>query len=174
MLSAHGVDALRERLRGISDIERITARIALRQVRPRELAGLRASLQALPALRAQLPGESTALLEMIAEALTPPAGIEAMLRTAIADEPAVLLRDGGVIAAGFDAELDELRGIGANCDAYLLDLERRERERTGIGNLRVQFNKVHGFYIEVTQGQAAKVPTDYRRRQTLKLSLIHI
>ena len=168
VLQAHGVDALRERLRGISDIERITARIALRQVRPRELAGLRASLQALPALREQLPAESTALLQMIAEALTPPAEIETMLRAAIADEPGVLLRDGGVIAPGFDAELDELRGIGANCDAYLLDLERRERERTGIGNLRVQFNKVHGFYIEVTQGQAAKVPTDYRRRQTLK------
>jgi DNA mismatch repair protein MutS len=168
VLQVHGVDALRERLRGISDIERITARIALRQVRPRELAGLRASLQALPALRAQLPDESTALLEMISEALTPPAEIEAMLRAAIADDPAVLLRDGGVISSGFDAELDELRGIGANCDAYLLDLERRERERTGIGNLRVQFNKVHGFYIEVTQGQAAKVPTDYRRRQTLK------
>ena len=168
VLQAHGVEALREQLRGISDIERITARIALRQVRPRELAGLRASLQALPVLREQLPAEPTALLETIAQALTPPAEIEATLRAAIADEPAVLLRDGGVIASGFDAELDELRGIGANCDAYLLELERRERERTGIGNLRVQFNKVHGFYIEVTQGQAAKVPTDYRRRQTLK------
>lgn len=168
VLSAHGVDPLRERLRGISDIERITARIALRQVRPRELAGLRASVQALPGLRAQLPSESTALLEMIAAALTPPAEIEAMLRAAIAEEPAALVRDGGVISSGFDAELDELRGIGANCDAYLLDLERRERERTGIANLRVQFNKVHGFYIEVTQGQASKVPTDYRRRQTLK------
>jgi len=168
VLHAHGVEALREQLRGISDIERITARIALRQVRPRELSGLRASLQSLAALRARLPGERTALLEMIAEALTPPAEIETMLRAAIADDPAVLVRDGGVIASGFDAELDELRGIGANCDAYLLDLERRERDRTGIGNLRVQYNKVHGFYIEVTQGQAAKVPTDYRRRQTLK------
>jgi DNA mismatch repair protein MutS len=169
-LIAHGFAALRDALRGISDIERITARVALRQVRPRELAGLRASLQALPSLRAQLPAGDTpaALLDTIAEALTPPAEIGAMLSAAIAGEPAVLLRDGGVIAAGFDAELDELRGIAANCDAYLLDLEARERERTGIANLRVQYNKVHGFYIEVTQGQASKVPTDYRRRQTLK------
>jgi DNA mismatch repair protein MutS len=90
------------------------------------------------------------------------------LYAAIAPEPAALVRDGGVIANGFDAELDELRAIQTNCDAFLLDLETRERERTGIANLRVQFNKVHGFFIEVTQGQASKVPDDYRRRQTLK------
>ena len=90
------------------------------------------------------------------------------MSAAIADEPAVLLRDGGVIAGGFDAQLDELRGITQNCDAFLLDLESRERTRTGIANLRVQFNKVHGFYIEVTQSQVAKAPADYQRRQTLK------
>jgi len=83
-------------------------------------------------------------------------------------EPAALVRDGGVINDGFDAELDELRAIQTHCDDFLLDLETRERERTGIANLRVQFNKVHGFYIEVTQGQLDKVPDDYRRRQTLK------
>jgi hypothetical protein len=86
----------------------------------------------------------------------------------IAEQPAVLVRDGGVIADGFDPELDELRAISENCDAFLLELEARERARTGIPNLRVQFNKVHGFYIEVTQGQADKVPSDYQRRQTLK------
>jgi DNA mismatch repair protein MutS len=162
------LEALRDALRGISDVERITARLALRQVRPRELTGLRATLHALPGLRERVPlGEAT-LLDMLGEALTPPEAILALLSTAIADEPAVLLRDGGVIAPGFDAELDELRGIGQNCDAFLLALEARERARTGITNLRVQFNKVHGFYIEVTQGQAAKVPTDYQRRQTLK------
>jgi DNA mismatch repair protein MutS len=167
-LHAAGLDALRERLRGIGDVERTTARIALRQVRPRELAGLRSTLQALPALRDEVPvGEATAL-DRIGQALTPPAAILALLAAAIADEPAVLLRDGGVIAPGFDPELDELRGIGQNCDAFLLALEARERGRTGIANLRVQFNKVHGFYIEVTQGQAGKVPADYRRRQTLK------
>ncbi|HZT56571.1 MAG TPA: DNA mismatch repair protein MutS, partial [Burkholderiaceae bacterium] len=162
------VGELRDALRGVSDVERITARIALRQVRPRELAGLRATLRALPALREQVPlGEAT-LLDMLGEALAPPAAILELLADAIADEPAVLLRDGGVIAPGFDAALDELRGIGQNCDAYLIDLESRERARTGIANLRVQFNKVHGFYIEVTQGQAGKVPADYQRRQTLK------
>ena len=91
-----------------------------------------------------------------------------LLTAAVAEQPAVWLRDGGVIASGFDAELDELRAINANCDAFLLDLEARERERTGIPNLRVQFNKVHGFYIEVTQGQKDKVPDNYQRRQTLK------
>jgi DNA mismatch repair protein MutS len=161
-------DGLRDALRGVSDVERITARVALRQVRPRELAGLRATLQLLPALRARVPIGEAALLDTLAEALTPPGPILELLATAIAAEPAVLLRDGGVIAPGFDAALDELRGIGQNCDAYLLELEARERARTGIANLRVQFNKVHGFYIEVTQGQAAKVPADYLRRQTLK------
>ncbi|MES2099907.1 MAG: DNA mismatch repair protein MutS [Pseudomonadota bacterium] len=162
------VSELRDALRGVSDVERITARIALRQVRPRELTGLRATLHALPALREQVPlGEAT-LLDMLGEALTPPPAILGLLAAAIADEPAVLLRDGGVIAPGFDADLDELRGIGANCDAFLLEREARERTRTGIANLRVQFNKVHGFYIEVTQGQASKVPADYQRRQTLK------
>jgi len=167
-LQAVGHDELRGALRGISDVERITARIALRQVRPRELTGLRATLQALPALRALVPVGEAALLDMLAEALAPPDEIVDTLQRTIADEPAVMLRDGGVIATGFDAALDELRGIGQNCDAFLLELEARERNRTGISNLRVQFNKVHGFYIEVTQGQASKVPIDYQRRQTLK------
>lgn len=168
MPQAPGPSALRDALRGISDVERITARIALRQVRPRELTGLRSTLHALPALRRLVPTGAAVLLDLLAEALTPPASIAALLASAIAAEPAVLLRDGGVIAPGFDADLDELRGIGQNCDDFLLALEARERARTGIANLRVQFNRVHGFYIEVTQGQAAKVPADYQRRQTLK------
>jgi len=168
VLMQSGVDALREALRGVSDVERITARVALRQVRPRELTGLRATLQGLPALRGLVPLRSAVLLDMLAEALAPSNEIQTLLSAAIADEPAVLVRDGGVIAPGFDAQLDELRGIAQNCDAFLLDLEARERTRTGIPNLRVQFNKVHGFYIEVTQGQADKVPLDYQRRQTLK------
>ncbi len=163
-----GADPLRDALRGVSDVERITARIALRQVRPRELTGLRATLAALPALRLLVPHGSAVLLDMLAEALAPDAQIESLLSAAIADEPAVQLRDGGVIAVGFDAQLDELRGITQNCVAFLLELVSRERTRTGIANLRVQFNKVHGFYIEVTQGQASKVPADYQRRQTLK------
>jgi len=162
-----GFEPLREALRCVSDVERIAARIALRQVRPRELTGLRATLQALPQLQTTLPAGS-ALIDHLAQGLRASPHIEELLRRAIAEEPAVLLRDGGVIAPGFDPELDELRGISQNCDAYLLDLETRERVRTGIANLRVQFNKVHGFYIEVTQGQVDKVPMDYQRRQTLK------
>lgn len=164
---AHGIEPLREALRGLSDVERITARIALRQVRPRELAGLRGTLQALPAVRATVPAGAVLLAELSA-ALSPPPAIEALLRSAIADEPAVLLRDGGVIAPGHDAELDELRGIAEHGDAFLLELEARERARTGIGNLRVLFNRVHGYSIEVTTSGLDRVPADYQRRQTLK------
>ena len=160
---------LRQSLKGASDVERITARTALRQVKPRELVGLGQTLERAQQLASQLgdvPG--SALLQGVAAHLTPPRGCADLLRAALLAEPAALVRDGGVIADGFDAELDELRGIQNNCDGFLIDLEQRERARTGIANLRVQFNKVHGFYIEVTQGQASKVPDDYRRRQTLK------
>jgi len=161
-LHAEGFEPLRDALKSVSDVERIAARIALRQVRPRELTGLRATLQVLPQLRAVTPAE------LRDATLNPPDDILELLERAIAAEPALLPRDGGVIADGFDAELDELRGIQQNCDGFLLDLETRERARTGISNLRVQFNRVHGFYIEVTQGQVDKVPMDYQRRQTLK------
>jgi DNA mismatch repair protein MutS len=158
---------LRAQLKGCSDVERITARTALRQVRPRELVALLQTLQKTHELAQHLQGQS-ALLAELAAALNPPLACATLLQAAIASEPAALLRDGGVIASGFDAELDELRAIQTNCDAFLLDLEVREKARTGIANLRVQFNRVHGFYIEVTSGQADKVPEDYRRRQTLK------
>ena len=172
--------ALRTQIKGSADVERITARLSLRQVRPRELVGLVQTLGKSLALAHSLEGfaadpealaglgASGTLLDRIATDLLPPPGCAALLERAIAPEPAALVRDGGVIASGFDAELDELRAIQTNCDAFLLDLETRERTRTGIANLRVQFNTVHGFYIEVTQGQASKVPEDYRRRQTLK------
>ena len=166
-------DALRGQIKGSADVERITARLSLRQVRPRELVGLVQTLARSAALAQWLHdlqngAAAGSLLERIASELVPPADCAHLLQRAIAPEPAAMVRDGGVIASGFDAELDELRAIQTNCDSFLLDLETRERERTGIANLRVQFNKVHGFYIEVTQGQAAKVPDDYRRRQTLK------
>ena len=166
-LIAQGFTPLRDVLRGVSDVERIVSRIALRQVRPRELAGLRHSLQALPALLATVPSGSPLLAELHS-ALQPDLAIAALLTSAIAEEPAVQLRDGGVIATGFDAELDELRAITQHGDAFLLELEARERTRTAIPNLRVQFNKVHGFYIEVTASHIDKVPADYQRRQTLK------
>ena len=158
---------LRSQLKGSSDVERITARIALRQVRPRELVALQLTLQKAEQLAPVLQG-LPALLVTIFEELQPPAGCGALLKRYVLDEPAALIRDGGVINHGCDADLDELRGIQTHCDAFLLDLEGREKARTGIANLRVQFNKVHGFYIEVTQGQLDKVPDDYRRRQTLK------
>jgi DNA mismatch repair protein MutS len=167
LLDARAAEPLRDALRHVSDVQRITARTALRQVRPRELAGLRETLAHMPALRARVPDGAALLVELHA-ALTPDGAIADLLQRAIAAEPAVLLRDGGVIAPGFDADLDELRAIATNCDAFLLDLEARERARTSIANLRVQYNKVHGFYIEVTQGQVDKVPADYQRRQTLK------
>jgi DNA mismatch repair protein MutS len=158
---------LRGDLKGCSDVERITARIALRQVRPRELVGLRQSVEKAVQLASQLPAADSLLAELAA-AMVPPPGCGALLTRTIMEQPAALVRDGGVIATGLDAELDELRAIQDNCDGFLLALEAREKERTGIANLRVQFNKVHGFYIEITQGQLDKVPADYRRRQTLK------
>ena len=167
VLINEGFAPLRQALKKISDVERCTARLALRQVRPRELAGLRSTLATLPDIRKLAP-QAAPLLAQVHAGLQPPPELATLLQRAIADEPAVLLRDGGVIATGFDVELDELRAIGENCDAFLLQLEARERQRTGINNLRVQFNRVHGFYIEVTASQVDKVPADYRRRQTLK------
>ncbi len=156
----------------VPDIERITTRIALLSARPRDLASLRDGLKQLPALRAQvarcfIPGDSC-LLREIHDALAPPEACLDLLVRAVAEEPAAMVRDGGVFARGFDAELDELRALSENAGQFLVDLETRERERTGIANLRVEYNRVHGFYIEVTNGQADKVPDDYRRRQTLK------
>ena len=166
---AAAFESVRQALRGVSDVERITARIALRQVRPRELAGLRETLRGLPGLQAALSGGAHACgrLQSIWQALSPDPNLEDAL-CALAEEPAAALREGGVMAPGVDAELDELRAISENGDAFLLDLESRERARTGIGNLRVQFNKVHGFYIEVTSSGLDRIPGDYQRRQTLK------
>jgi DNA mismatch repair protein MutS len=168
--------ALRQCLKHQADIERISGRIALQNARPRDLSALRDSLRALPELAAQLapatdasclPPENDLLTQLAADLLLPEAAL-ALLAAAIAAEPAALLRDGGVIAPGFDAELDELRAINDNCGAFLMQLEARERERSGIAGLKVEFNKVHGFYIEVTHAHTDRIPDDYRRRQTLK------
>ena len=158
---------LREQLKGVSDVERITARTALRQVRPRELVGLGRTLQKA-ALLAQAGQTPSAYLTRLFADLQPPEGCAELLARAIMEEPAALVRDGGVIATGFDAELDELRAIQNNCDEFLLELESKEKLLTGIPNLRVQFNKVHGFYIEITNSYKDAVPERYRRRQTLK------
>lgn len=163
-------EAIRATLRPIADVERIAARLALLSARPRDLASLRDTFERMPALCMQLAplaAQSEALARIAADLQAPPACV-ALLQRAIAPEPAAMVRDGGVIARGYDAELDELRDISENCGQFLIDLETRERSRTGIANLRVEYNKVHGFYIEVTRGQTDKVPDDYRRRQTLK------
>ena len=164
------LETLRVSLNTLPDLERIATRLALLSVRPRELASLRDALSALPQLQAQLslmPHSGTRLSD-IAVRLDPPPGLYDLLHAAIALEPAALARDGGVIAPGYDAALDELRAISTDNGTYLLELEARERARTGISTLRVEFNRVHGFFIEVSRAQADKVPEDYRRRQTLK------
>jgi DNA mismatch repair protein MutS len=154
-------------LRHCADVERITARLALKSVRPRELSGLRDTLERLPQLASALPGGST-LLESMRSDLAVPADCRALLGKALQAEPAARVQDGGVIAAGYSAELDELRALQSNAGQFLVSLENREKQRTGIPNLRVAYNSVHGYYIEVTNSHAGKVPDDYRRRQTLK------
>ena len=173
LLAEESGDAVHARLhrllRSAADVERITARISLRSARPRDLAGLRSTLELLPAIEHLLSSlQGQRLLEQLAQAAAPRPALAELLARAIRPEPSAVLREGGVIADGYDAELDELRAIQNDCGAFLLDLESRERVRTGIANLRVEYNRVHGFYIEVTHANAPKVPEDYRRRQTLK------
>ncbi|RJX32191.1 MAG: DNA mismatch repair protein MutS [Oxalobacter sp.] len=170
LTNADATDGLANALANVPDIERITTRIALLSARPRDLAGLRNGLQQLPSIRSYvvMAADDAVLLKRLHDAIATPAECLELLERAIALEPAAMVRDGGVIARGYDAELDELRSLSENAGQFLIDLETRERARTGIANLRVEYNKVHGFYIEVTHGQTSKVPDDYRRRQTLK------
>jgi len=158
---------IQKTLKRFSDVERITARLALKSVRPRELAGLRDSLKLLPELRQALPDATTLLKELIGHLSTPEEALF-ILQRAVHPEPATRVVDGGVIADGYNADLDKLRQLQSNAGAFLVEFEKREKERTGIPNLRVAYNHVHGYYIEVTNSHAGKVPDDYRRRQTLK------
>jgi len=168
LLEAGHDRSLQNELAGIGDLERILARIALGSARPRDLAVLRDSLARLPALQTLLAPRETPLLQTLAaEAGTHPE-VVALLRRALIDLPPALIRDGGVLAAGYDAALDELRDLSSNADRFLLALETRERERSGLPNLRVTYNRVHGYAIEVSRNQADQVPADYVRRQTLK------
>jgi DNA mismatch repair protein MutS len=167
--SAQGPDRkLQQALRQVNDVERIAARIALRTARPRDLSALRETLTALPALNVLLGPLASPRLAALSVDLAPLPELTALLSRAILPQPAALLREGGVINDGFDAELDELRAIQNNCGEFLIALEGRERNRTGIASLKVEYNRVHGFYIEVTHAHTEKVPQDYRRRQTLK------
>lgn len=159
---------LREQLHGLADVERITARIAMKSARPRDLTGLRAALLRTPEIRATLAHCDTPRLAELAEALGDHSKTSELLGRALVDTPPVLLRDGGVIAEGYDPRLDELRGLRRNADQFLLELEQREREATGIANLKVSYNRIHGYYIEISRGQSGLAPDHYLRRQTLK------
>ncbi|SCY01581.1 DNA mismatch repair protein MutS [Nitrosospira sp. Nsp13] len=162
---------VRECLRRVADIERITGRIALASARPRDLSGLRDSLERLPqaiTAIAEITDSSSEHMATLTKMMEPDAALVSLLEKSLREEPGVVLRGGGVIADGYDAELDELRAIQNNCGEFLLQLEAREKTRTGISNLKVEYNRVHGFYIEVTHAHSEKIPDDYRRRQTLK------
>ena len=161
-------NAVHSHLKPSVDVERITARIALKSARPRDLSGLRDTLQQLPQLHALLANCDALLIQNLATTLLPDTTLIELLNRTLRAEPSSVLREGGVIADGFDAELDELRGIQTHCGDFLLALEARERARTGITTLKVEYNRVHGFYIEVSLAQSTAVPDDYRRRQTLK------
>ncbi len=158
---------LRQLLSEVGDIERMTARIALRTARPRDLSGLRDSLQQLGSLQSAMKYDASLLQTLAVELQAPQAAIS-LLKAAIKQEPSSVLREGGVIADGYDNELDELRSLQTNHGDFLLRFEAEEKQRTGLTNLKVEYNSVHGFYIEISRAQAESAPPEYRRRQTLK------
>ncbi|MDE3073373.1 MAG: DNA mismatch repair protein MutS [Pseudomonadota bacterium] len=168
LIDSHRHDSLRETLRGIGDLERILARVALRSARPRDLSTLRDGLLAAPALRGRVADLDSPLLHSLVERIGDHAEAAALLARAIVEQPPVLQRDGGVIADGYDAELDELRRLSNHADQYLVELEEREKAASGITTLKVGYNRVHGYYIEITKAQSDKAPTHYTRRQTTK------
>jgi DNA mismatch repair protein MutS len=163
-----GNGALRTLLRDSGDLERILSRIALGSARPRDLAQLRTATGLVPEIDAQLAALDSPLLATLRTGLGDHGATHELLRRALIEQPPQLIRDGGVLAGGYDATLDELRDISENADRYLTDLETRERARTGLPSLKVGYNRVHGYYIELSRGQAVKAPDDYQRRQTLK------
>ncbi|MEO8061556.1 MAG: DNA mismatch repair protein MutS [Pseudomonadota bacterium] len=168
LVDARRFEGLRDPLRAIGDVERIISRVALRSARPRDLTSLRASIGALPGLRAALKRIEAPLIVELTNTIGEHADVFDLLQRAIAEEPSVVLRDGDVIAPGYDAELDELRQISSHTDEFLLQLEQRERERSGIPSLKLSYNRVSGFFIEVNRQHADRVPKDYIRRQTVK------
>jgi len=168
LLRSRTADALHQHLAGVGDMERILARVALGSARPRDLSQLRHALRLLDDIRAALVEQDSPLLASLAADCEQHPETLDLLSSALVETPPVLIRDGGVIATGYDAELDELRSLSQNADQYLLDLEAREKARTGIPTLKVGYNRVHGYYIEISRGQSANAPEDYTRRQTLK------
>ena len=168
LLVTQSVMILQRMLAGVGDVERILARVALGSARPRDLAVLRDSLVQLPEIQAQLdPLEDPCLAELARQIGEHP-GVHQLLLKAIIENPPVVIRDGGVLARGYDAELDELRTLSEDADQFLLDLEQCEKQRTGIDSLKVSYNRIHGYFIEISKAKAVDVPADYVRRQTLK------
>lgn len=168
LIARQACSSLQNVLRQMADLERILARVALKSARPRDLVALRESLSLLPALKQGLNVVVTPLLDKLRERLSDFLGEVNLLKHAIVDNPPVTIRDGGVIARGYDAELDELLSLSENADDFLLALEEKERQRTGSSTLKVGYNRVHGYYIEMSRLQSEQVPVDYMRRQTLK------
>ena len=167
LLDGGNYRGLREALRSVADMERILARVALRSARPRDLTGLSLSLAGLPAVQAALATVEAPLLRALLLQLGDHAELSAHLGNALAEEPPLTVKDGGVFRRGFDELLDELRGLSENADGYLVELEQRERARSGIEALKLGYNRVHGYYIEIGKSHNAKIPLDYTRRQTL-------
>ncbi|EPJ46773.1 MAG: DNA mismatch repair protein [Osedax symbiont Rs1] len=170
LLFDYRFEKIAEDLKQIGDIERILSRVALRSARPRDLERLRDSLNILPSLQQKLQSDPAARILTLSTEISEYPVMSSLLTIAIIDNPPVVIREGGVIAAGFDAELDELRGISENAGDYLLKLEAKEKARTGIPTLKVGYNRVHGYFIEISKAQAqtAELPAEYVRRQTLK------
>ena len=168
LLDAPVRERLRHALDAVGDIERVLARVALRSARPRDLARLGHALSVVPDLKTALAGVPAPVLVELRDALGEHTALVDQLQRALVDTPPMVVRDGGVFRAGYDAALDELRTIRDTADGYLTDLEQRERERTGIATLKVGYNRVHGYYIEISKAQAGNAPADYQRRQTLK------
>jgi DNA mismatch repair protein MutS len=167
LVDARVCEALRERFRALGDLERILSRIALRSARPRDLSTLRDGLALLPALREMLAPLDSPRLQALACELGDHDEHAHLLAAALMTHPPVLARDGGVFAEGYDAALDELRTLSTNADQFLVELEARERIASGIATLKVGYNRVHGYFIEISKGQADKAPVHYTRRQTL-------
>jgi DNA mismatch repair protein MutS len=168
LIARDAIDGLQESLAGIGDVERILSRVALRSARPRDLSQLGRALAALPGIGRALAGLDSPALTDIRGRIAEHPRLETLLARALVDNPPMLIRDGGVIADGYDEALDDLRAIAANADQYLLDLESRERDRTGIQTLKLGYNRVHGYFIEISKAQADRAPVEYVRRQTLK------
>jgi DNA mismatch repair protein MutS len=168
MLTTARTQALQDQLQGIGDVERILSRVALKSARPRDLRQLGEALSRLPELRATMALLESPLMRSLHEQVSDHRRQFELLDKAIIDNPPMMIRDGGVIANSYDDELDELRAIADNADQFLIDLETRERERTGIAKLKLGYNRVHGYYIEISKSHADKAPENYIRRQTLK------